>query len=144
GANGLFRALYLKTGQTVFPFLQRPLDLAQQRFASHVQGKEREVTQGPLHVAQVVAAVREVDDVLLTGQIVPVKVQRIDGPKGIVRAVEQHLRHAEAFHVGVRIDMEVQLDHPSRIGHVRKVQDRKSTRLNSSHVKISYAVFCLK
>src|SRR5690606_9508072 len=25
-----------------------------------------------------------------------------------------------------------------------KMQDRKSTRLNSSHVKISYAVFCLK
>src|SRR5690606_41859159 len=24
-----------------------------------------------------------------------------------------------------------------------KLQDRKSTRLNSSHVKISYAVFCL-
>src|SRR5690606_20658560 len=29
------------------------------------------------------------------------------------------------------------------IGNVR-VLDRKSTRLNSSHVKISYAVFCLK
>src|SRR5690606_40511357 len=26
----------------------------------------------------------------------------------------------------------------------RVIQDRKSTRLNSSHVKISYAVFCLK
>src|SRR5690606_41424841 len=26
----------------------------------------------------------------------------------------------------------------------RRWQDRKSTRLNSSHVKISYAVFCLK
>src|SRR5207302_9715527 len=26
----------------------------------------------------------------------------------------------------------------------RKTPDRKSTRLNSSHVKISYAVFCLK
>src|SRR5690606_42007917 len=25
-----------------------------------------------------------------------------------------------------------------------KILDRKSTRLNSSHVKISYAVFCLK
>src|SRR5690606_42015552 len=25
-----------------------------------------------------------------------------------------------------------------------RLQDRKSTRLNSSHVKISYAVFCLK
>src|SRR5690349_23077517 len=27
---------------------------------------------------------------------------------------------------------------------VRRDQDRKSTRLNSSHVEISYAVFCLK
>src|SRR5438874_8354910 len=27
---------------------------------------------------------------------------------------------------------------------VQAVQDRKSTRLNSSHVEISYAVFCLK
>src|SRR5215475_1957786 len=29
-------------------------------------------------------------------------------------------------------------------GGATPVQDRKSTRLNSSHVKISYAVFCLK
>src|SRR5690606_41222546 len=28
--------------------------------------------------------------------------------------------------------------------HQNSTQDRKSTRLNSSHVKISYAVFCLK
>src|SRR5690606_39858355 len=28
--------------------------------------------------------------------------------------------------------------------HFKTGQDRKSTRLNSSHVKISYAVFCLK
>src|SRR5690349_23890779 len=27
---------------------------------------------------------------------------------------------------------------------MRLLQDRKSTRLNSSHVEISYAVFCLK
>src|SRR3989442_10219067 len=27
---------------------------------------------------------------------------------------------------------------------VRQTRDRKSTRLNSSHVRISYAVFCLK
>src|SRR5690606_41571554 len=32
------------------------------------------------------------------------------------------------------------LQNPQRL----RVQDRKSTRLNSSHVKISYAVFCLK
>src|SRR5438874_11260202 len=28
--------------------------------------------------------------------------------------------------------------------HEKLAQDRKSTRLNSSHVEISYAVFCLK
>src|SRR5690606_41404870 len=28
--------------------------------------------------------------------------------------------------------------------HHQRARDRKSTRLNSSHVKISYAVFCLK
>src|SRR5690554_7520691 len=29
-------------------------------------------------------------------------------------------------------------------GFVKRILDRKSTRLNSSHVRISYAVFCLK
>src|SRR3989442_7371897 len=29
-------------------------------------------------------------------------------------------------------------------GRQRRLEDRKSTRLNSSHVRISYAVFCLK
>src|SRR3989442_8590158 len=28
--------------------------------------------------------------------------------------------------------------------YLRALRDRKSTRLNSSHVRISYAVFCLK
>src|SRR3712207_7241446 len=28
--------------------------------------------------------------------------------------------------------------------HLRDIRDRKSTRLNSSHANISYAVFCLK
>src|SRR5690554_7774713 len=30
------------------------------------------------------------------------------------------------------------------VGEQPLIQDRKSTRLNSSHVRISYAVFCLK
>src|SRR5437870_9734540 len=34
-------------------------------------------------------------------------------------------------------------DPPSMTGSVHR-EDRKSTRLNSSHVAISYAVFCLK
>src|SRR5690606_39546673 len=38
-------------------------------------------------------------------------------------------------------DMRYRSHHVERYGADR---DRKSTRLNSSHVKISYAVFCLK
>src|SRR5436309_5087186 len=36
------------------------------------------------------------------------------------------------------------LDRHRRIADAVIEEDRKSTRLNSSHVKISYAVFCLK
>src|SRR5947209_19001733 len=30
------------------------------------------------------------------------------------------------------------------LGQLLRIEDRKSTRLNSSHANISYAVFCLK
>src|SRR2546430_5577105 len=33
---------------------------------------------------------------------------------------------------------------PNTVGRYRNTEDRKSTRLNSSHSQISYAVFCLK
>src|SRR5690606_41689648 len=45
------------------------------------------------------------------------------------------------------IDMLHGLDNPAGLlpwSAQQKQRDRKSTRLNSSHVKISYAVFCLK
>src|SRR5215469_4793824 len=35
-------------------------------------------------------------------------------------------------------------DSDAQVERARQLQDRKSTRLNSSHVEISYAVFCLK
>src|SRR5207247_10863848 len=44
---------------------------------------------------------------------------------------------------GVRI-VAVQRRRPSSTKHVPNAKDRKSTRLNSSHEWISYAVFCLK
>src|SRR3712207_8106836 len=44
--------------------------------------------------------------------------------------------------------LEPRADHPGRARAVRRdlrrALDRKSTRLNSSHANISYAVFCLK
>jgi len=33
---------------------------------------------------------------------------------------------------------------PDEIASIAFISDRKSTRLNSSHANISYAVFCLK
>src|SRR5690625_1309828 len=42
-----------------------------------------------------------------------------------------------------QVDLVEQLAHPPGAG-ADAVEDRKSTRLNSSHVAISYAVFCLK
>src|SRR5438876_5044691 len=41
----------------------------------------------------------------------------------------------------VRAEVERRVRRPARI---RRYRDRKSTRLNSSHPSISYAVFCLK
>src|SRR3712207_7295760 len=38
----------------------------------------------------------------------------------------------------------LQADYADRLDDILKDQDRKSTRLNSSHANISYAVFCLK
>src|SRR5690606_42027607 len=38
----------------------------------------------------------------------------------------------------------VPIDDAMRSNLCSRPEDRKSTRLNSSHVKISYAVFCLK
>src|SRR5215471_6554608 len=46
-----------------------------------------------------------------------------------------------------RLDAAAALRHrglPPVAAHDRDAQDRKSTRLNSSHVESSYAVFCLK
>src|SRR5215475_4138144 len=48
----------------------------------------------------------------------------------------------------VKLDLRAERDHTDDRRHAARPQhretDRKSTRPNSSHVKISYAVFCLK
>src|SRR3712207_6997504 len=47
--------------------------------------------------------------------------------------VEEHAIHGERYEVA-----------PAAYRRIRDAEDRKSTRLNSSHANISYAVFCLK
>src|SRR5690242_21436507 len=46
---------------------------------------------------------------------------------------------------GGAVAVDVRDEHlPDLLGQGEVVRDRKSTRLNSSHMSISYAVFCLK
>src|SRR5690606_41699694 len=63
--------------------------------------------------------------------------------------------HLVGHSLGGKVAMLVALRHPELLDRLVVVdiaptasrsvgEDRKSTRLNSSHVKISYAVFCLK
>src|SRR4051794_41476617 len=56
------------------------------------------------------------------------------------------VRAAAAARLGARRQHGVLEQHLPRAagGAVQELQDRKSTRLNSSHPSISYAVFCLK
>src|SRR5439155_17078628 len=62
------------------------------------------------------------------------------------RAVAARAPAAAGARGGRRLATHRGRPHPGPGGGVglRQVQDRKSTRLNSSHVAISYAVFCLK
>src|SRR3712207_8428590 len=60
-----------------------------------------------------------------------------------VRAVDDHgvLQHLEVDEPARRVQRR---DPLAQVALVLLVVDRKSTRLNSSHANISYAVFCLK
>src|SRR3712207_6862349 len=53
---------------------------------------------------------------------------------------DRQLQPALQQHAGLLVGVVVQGDD----GALVHLQDRKSTRLNSSHANISYAVFCLK
>src|SRR5688572_1443040 len=97
---------------------RRPADAAEARdreaAALHLGGRE---LAGPRLAGELAEVARQLIDVLATG-------------------VADH-RHDEAVRgVGGEPEVQVFLEH--------EVLDRKSTRLNSSHSQISYAVFCLK
>src|SRR5262245_64530391 len=64
-----------------------------------------------------------------------------EGPRHFLRL----FREAEPDQIPpVPDDLRTQLSQPCRVESGCHAQDRKSTRLNSSHLGISYAVFCLK
>src|SRR3712207_8223305 len=71
----------------------------------------------------------------------PISAPGVRGQRGLRQGDGERpaglLGHApEGAHLVVHVD---------EVGHrLEHAQDRKSTRLNSSHANISYAVFCLK
>src|SRR5690606_41305264 len=58
-------------------------------------------------------------------------------------AVRHHIGE-ERSPIFIASDAPTELDDIASCARLVPEEDRKSTRLNSSHVKISYAVFCLK
>src|SRR2546430_12580821 len=53
-------------------------------------------------------------------------------------------REGAARALGAPVGVGARAGQSERVRGARRGQDRKSTRLNSSHSQISYAVFCLK
>src|SRR3712207_8168706 len=66
----------------------------------------------------------------------------------VVDAVAADLRAVDVvegqLHAVVHVEAALALPDQPQVGVVHQHVDRKSTRLNSSHANISYAVFCLK
>src|SRR5690625_5198636 len=58
------------------------------------------------------------------------------GPRGVGKTTMARVLAREVNQVADSVDGE-------ELGRTLNIVDRKSTRLNSSHVAISYAVFCL-
>src|SRR5699024_12014672 len=88
-----------------------------------------------------------------------VGVEDLDGSAGVLGALRGQQptvgqRHRDPVmrilgrglleHVELAVAERGGIDHGDLPGAVGEDRDRKSTRLNSSHVSISYAVFCLK
>src|SRR3712207_6948073 len=69
------------------------------------------------------------------------RVRPLGDLRGFVEQPERPLRACEVLLQAARV-LRDRLHGRVELGEV--AQDRKSTRLNSSHANISYAVFCLK
>src|SRR5215475_6889158 len=93
-------------------------------------------------VARTVGGLEELDDAIgaagSTATLVPLDLKDYAGIDRLAVAVAQRYGRLDVLVANAGV-----LGPLSPLDHVPP-EDRKSTRLNSSHVKISYAVFCLK
>src|SRR5690606_6395730 len=116
-----------------------PCDLAGDAFDVVVAGREQVVE--PRHEPGVDRVhARLGGDERAGGRLADAAVDAVAQGTGADRGIEAVARRAAE-----RRDERTVAEELAGVGHGVDVgEDRKSTRLNSSHVKISYAVFCLK
>src|SRR2546430_5998930 len=107
-------------GMTLHSFFQLPLGM-------HLPGTSREVNNQRRFSRDKIQLLRTLD-LLVIDEISMVRADLLDAVDDVLRRYRDDSR---AFG-GVQLLM------------IGDLQDRKSTRLNSSHSQISYAVFCLK
>src|SRR2546427_9150013 len=62
----------------------------------------------------------------------------------LFRSLHRMRPHQSAARIGRHAVAQTTEERAHRLAHGLDLEDRKSTRLNSSHSQISYAVFCLK
>src|SRR5437773_9769480 len=67
----------------------------------------------------------------------------LERPLGLLHLTAE-VHHGEAERTAGADHVHLRLEDLLHADQVDPLQDRKSTRLNSSHITISYAVFCLK
>src|SRR5690606_40264851 len=76
--------------------------------------------------------------------LLPKQVSRWNAANGFANPSHKRHHHSDRcpYHPKKHVYKPAPSEGPRPVQH--HTRDRKSTRLNSSHVKISYAVFCLK
>src|SRR5262245_63315610 len=81
------------------------------------------------------------------GAAVDARLSQCDLRCDVPRRTGRRSLHRQQRHIGaLRALRETEVEHLDEVVRQAELaqQDRKSTRLNSSHLGISYAVFCLK
>src|SRR5207249_5483307 len=90
-------------------------------------------------IVEDVEAVADLQVLKLIRAGVAVETRRVETPQDFTRQLELYAPDAILCSVSVPRFSAV-----TALAMAQSLRDRKSTRLNSSHVSISYAVFCLK
>src|SRR5690554_7141599 len=111
-----------------YPSGFEPFDVVEVRFKNGRKDFYKNTDKLPLQMGDVVATEaspgHDVGVVTLTGELVKVQMKK--------KNVNPYGETLKIYRKASQRDIDVW------------TEDRKSTRLNSSHVRISYAVFCLK